>query len=130
MDWVTPYIGLPYEPKGREFPSFDCWGLVRHILMVKKGFDLPLLTENYDDPDNHAEVTKTITVGLVDWTEVSEPEEFDIVILRLMGEPWHCGLLVGKGIMLHTMRGHMSAIEKIDSVKWRNRVEGFYRWDN
>jgi cell wall-associated NlpC family hydrolase len=128
MDWVNQYIGLPYEAKGRSKDAVDCWGLVRLVLQEQKGFILPSFTDLYDDPDNHAEVTKALSIGVVDWGEVDDPEPFDVVILRLMGEPWHCSLYLGDGIMLHTMRGHMSAIEKLDSVKWRNRIEGYYRW--
>lgn len=127
--WVTQYIGLPYLPHGRERDGVDCWGLVRLILQEQRGYELPLLTEHYTDPDNHDEVTRTIMEGLVGWTHVDRPQSFDIVILRLMGHPWHCGLYLGGGMMIHTMRGHMSALEQLASMKWKNRIEGYYRWE-
>jgi hypothetical protein len=37
---------------------------------------------------------------------------------------------MGNNTMLHTQLGHNSGIEVIDGVKWKNRIDGYYRHDS
>ena len=106
----------------------DCYGIARLIYSDRVGIDLPDFLGTYDDADDTVQVQAAIENAIPDFTEVDTPDPFDIIILRLMGHPIHCSLYVGEGKMLHTMKGHMSAIEPMNSVKWKSRIEGIYRW--
>lgn len=129
MDWVSKYIGIPYLSKGRSTSGFDCYGLVREVYIAQLGITLPDFLDDYEDADEQIEAANALKRGMVEFAEVNEPEPMDLIVLRIMGEPWHVGLYLGTGKMLHTMRGHASVIEKINHIKWRNRIEGFYRWE-
>ena len=39
--WISKYIGLPFEDKGRGPSGFDCWGIVTWIYMQELGLILP-----------------------------------------------------------------------------------------
>ena len=128
MDWVIPYIGIPYGSKGEDRSCVDCWGLMRLIYQEQKGVTLPDFSGLYDDSNNAEQAAATIVSGIPSFTKSETPEVFDIIILRIMGWDCHCGLYLGEGRMIHSLEGHSAAIEDIDSHKWKDRIEGFYRW--
>mgnify|MGYP001037211067 CR=1 FL=1 len=58
---------------------------------------------------------------------VDDPQEGDVVLMR--GEQWHVGVVVKKGSMLHAAPPDGRAvIERYNSLHWKSRVKGFYRW--
>jgi hypothetical protein len=58
--------------------------------------------------------------------QVEEPQEGDVVIIR--GRPFHIGVIVESGYMLHAYNGGTSCIEDYNSIRWRNKINGFYRY--
>jgi hypothetical protein len=48
-----------------------------------------------------------------------------LIILHLAGRPWHCALAVNKEWMLHTLEGVNACLERMDSMVWNGRIEGF-----
>jgi len=130
-DWIARYVGLPYQSKGREYPNFDCYGLARHIYREQLGIELPSFDDSYKDAENRAEVAEALSAGLKDWLQldcgIEGWQEFDLIILKLASQPFHCGLYLGRGKMIHTMPGQMCIIERVDGVRWTNRIEGAYR---
>lgn len=124
---MNDYVGLPFLEKGRDRDGLDCWGLVRLVYLEKYGIELPAYTECYKN-------TKDKTIGGVidenlalEWQEVSEPAQGDIIVLRILGQPFHVGLVIDGQRMLHCERGVGSVIENYKGMKWRKRVIGFYR---
>lgn len=63
------------------------------------------------------------------WTPVGwGNEKFgDFVLMRILGDPWHVGVVVGDGLMLHIMKGINSCLERYSCSIWRKRVVNFYR---
>nr|WP_300312726.1 NlpC/P60 family protein [Halomonas sp.] len=124
---VSEYIGLPFAPGGRG-PRYDCYGLLRLVYAERLSILLP----------EHAGYSQTLTpttaamiqAGLVDWTEVPEPAPWDAVLLLVDGQPHHIGLVVSPGWMLHTTRHKDACLEPFTSLYWRDRIEGFYRYDH
>jgi cell wall-associated NlpC family hydrolase len=51
----------------------------------------------------------------------------DVIVLRMRGEPMHVGMVLGDQQMLHIERGINSVIERYGSLRWKNRVVGFFR---
>jgi len=126
---TRPYIGLPFADQGRGPDAWDCWGLIRHVYWHEYGIELPSYTECYGSALEHAEVTALIEYGRANWRVVTDPTEGDLVILRLHGDPWHVGLVVAPGRMLHIHRRTASVVEAFNGMIWRNRVQEFLRWD-
>lgn len=59
-----------------------------------------------------------------------EPEKLgDGVLLRMRGHPFHVGLVLSPGWMLHTNEAAGSAIESFRSMQWANRITGIYRFE-
>lgn len=122
-------IGIPYVNKGRD-PStgLDCWGLLRQFYREFMGIVLPSYTDEYEDAFD-----RTATVRAMDqhapscWIKVEEPRFGDGIRLRIDGSACHVGIYLGHSEMLHTQAGHDSVIDRIDGIRWKNRVVGFYR---
>lgn len=129
-EWVRPWIGLPYADKGRGPDAWDCWGLIRAVLHAQFGHALPSYADDYIAASDHRSVTAAVQAGLLDgWRAVARPKAGDIVILNVGNRPWHCGLVVADNLFLHAQPRTTSSIERLDSLQWRNRIEGYYRHD-
>lgn len=132
--WCAKWVGRPYADKGRGPNAFDCWGLVRAVLRTERGANLPDYADAYTSSCNEQSAPRAVLAGLAaGWQKVMQPAAFDLVILAIARRPWHCGLVVAPGLFLHCPPPHrgstqtLSCIERLDSITWRNRVEGFYR---
>ena len=64
------------------------------------------------------------------WTPVESGQEQpgDGLLMRIMGHPIHCGIVVAKGWMLHVEGGADTAVEPYTDIRWSKRVLGFYRY--
>lgn len=131
--WAGKWIGHPYADHGRG-PSYDCWGLVRAVLAAEAGITLPDYADAYTAANDRLSVASAVELGLADgWKRVELQQAFDLLILRIMGRPWHCGLIVAPGLFLHVPppdkqgRQMLSCIERLDSPHWSRRIEGIYR---
>lgn len=125
MNWVL--VGVPYKSKGRDLLGADCWGLLRLFYIQEFGIVLPSYDEHYTDAFDKESVTGAINSLKSDWVEVSEPKYGDAIKLRLSGHPCHVGVYLGNNEFLHTQHGHDSCIDRLDGIKWKNRIDGFYR---
>lgn len=128
MDWVQKYIGVEFEPCGRG-PRFDCWGLVWKVLTDEFGYDVPSYDDEYEKILDRA-VPRLFAEEAKKWEQVSQPEPGDIVVLRIKGYPWHVGIVIEPGKMLHIPQNINACIEKYNGPLWKKRIEGFYRYRN
>lgn len=125
--WVDKYVGLPFADHGRG-PEYDCWGLVRHVLLEQFGLVLPDYGSTYSSTNDKMTLPDAFRNGLAEeWRKVQDPHEGDIIILNLAGRPMHCGILVGDGCMLHARPTTGSVVESYERLAWIRRVDGFYR---
>lgn len=122
---VSEYIGLPFQSGGRG-PRYDCYGLLRKVYADRLSIQLPTHM-GYTDTLTNA-TAEIIQGGLVDWEPVREPKPWDGVLFYVNGRPNHIGLVLGKGMMLHTTRHKDACIEPYTNPAWRGRIEGFYRY--
>src|SRR6056297_1630322 len=115
-----PFVGVEYEP------PHGCFRLVAKVFNGVYGIDLGKQDEGLEQAENR-DRTARIQQKLIEMTEqVQEPQEGDVVIVR--GRPFHIGVVVEPNWMLHAYNGGTSCIEDYTSLRWRNRVEGFYRY--
>lgn len=129
--WCAAYVGRPFAEKGRGPDGYDCWGLARGVLIDRFGVvDLPDYGRSYAHCNDRETVARTFEAGVRDgWREVCTPRPGDVIILRLAGRPWHCGIIVAGHWMMHAQVGAGVVLERWTRDLWRNRVEGFYRYE-
>lgn len=56
-DQITQYLAVPYVDGGRDLNGWDCWGLVRHVLMTHAGIST-IRSYSHIAPDNKSALTK------------------------------------------------------------------------
>jgi cell wall-associated NlpC family hydrolase len=125
---LRPFIGIPYVDRGSSFQGCDCWGLVWlfHVEVLNTlvpRYDGYASAEGPDIPDR-------ICAGWEQWTQV-EPaaiEVGDVLALRLGRVPLHCGVYIGQGRMLHTLKGRMSCTEEVQGGFWSRSIVRIGRW--
>lgn len=125
---TSKYIEIPYENKGRSFEGADCWGLVRLVYLHEYQIQLSSFTNEYTDASESENVKEVIRYGksLVKYKEKSSPEYGDIIIFKFKGNPCHVGIFIGDNKVLHIMKGTNSVCERLNSIRLKGRIEGYY----
>ena len=118
--WVKKYVCIP-------FAEYNCYSLLRKIYKDELGINLP----HFDDSSSLS-IRKAFDremANFKNWREVKKEAEKDIIILRVKGYPFHIGIVIKKGWMLHTesVVGE-SIIECYERSTWEHRVIGFRRY--
>ena len=125
--WHNKYIGIPFLDKGRDINGIDCWGLVRLVYKQEYNIDLPNFSTDYEADD--AERMKDLLAQYKEgWEKIDSPTEGCIVLFNILGVESHMGIAVSSTHFLHARDRYDSAIESFDSVGWRNRITGFYKY--
>lgn len=123
---LNRYVGLPWRDRGRTPDGCDCWGLLRLVYAGEFGIDLPDHSNGYVDTSDRA-ISGLIGNGLADWTSVAAGREGPLDAILIRQAPWHVGVVVRRGLMLHMPENQSSCIEPYDTGRWSRRVEGIYR---
>jgi hypothetical protein len=125
--WHNKYIGIPFLDKGRDTNGIDCWGLVRLVYKQEYNIDLPNFSTDYeaDDAERMRDLLAQYKEG---WEKIEAPTEGCIVLFNILGVESHMGVAVSSTHFLHARDRYDSAIESFDSVGWRNRITGFYKY--
>lgn len=114
---IEALVGRPYvEP-------FGCFLIVREALEML-GKAIPDYTAGLSESARLAALQDGLATHA---TPVDSPERGDVVLLKVMGEPGHIGIMISPREMLHCMKGTNACIERIDGVRWRGRVLGYWR---
>jgi len=110
---VSPYVGLPLgEP-----PVNDCYELLRFVYQKEFGIELPQGTLQ----------DVQLESSYRDWMKVDEPVSGDAVMLSLPNTPFHCGVYIGAGQMLHATSTTKSHVVSLKAPLYKRRVLGFFR---
>jgi cell wall-associated NlpC family hydrolase len=132
--WAARYIGVPFQPRGRDWDGCDCWGLFRLVYREEFGIDLPSFIGDYEgtgkaDFEDLARLITDATAGSC-WVPIADGEERigDGIALLIGALPVHVGIVVGGKRMLIVEDGLDACTESYAELKWRNRLGGFYRW--
>ena len=119
--WVGDYVGIPFD-------KYNCWQLV--CLIYKQRFKIKLCDygNEYIDSLDKENIKKIYDRELKIWHPIEMPSLGDVIVLKVMGQPWHAGLMVSKQFMLHTERHLESVIESYNGTIWKNKIIGYYRY--
>lgn len=127
--WAGRYVGLEYEDRGRG-PKHDCWSLIRTVYQEQFGLNLPSYAESYATATDAEEIGQLVRgEAQTIWHSIPlrEAQEGDVLVLRIKGQPCHCAVVVMPPLFLHIHQGINAALERWDSLKWRDRISGLYR---
>ena len=114
---IEELVGTPYQE------PFGCFALVREALH-RLGKNVP----DYTDGLPESRSLEALRDGLARHAELVEtPQRGDVVLLRVLGQPGHIGIMLNRREMLHSMAGVNACIERLDSVRWKGRVLEFWR---
>lgn len=127
---IIPYIGVPYQPRGKYPTSADCWTLIRAFALNELGLDFPEFMYDVEYLQASAEERIMEEVGPMGrrWEKVEDPGVGTVILFRMRGLISHCAIGIGDSLILHTLEGRMSCIEPFEN--WKQRVFGIYRWKN
>jgi cell wall-associated NlpC family hydrolase len=120
------FVGIPFVDRGRDLKGCDCWGLLT-LVYAKIGVDLPSHRDDYQTVADRDEVARILGNGKSQWRLVHDERPTDAVLLKLAGRPFHVGVVVRPGLMLHALPGTGAAIEDYRSHNYSRRIMGFYR---
>lgn len=101
-DFIKDYLRCEFAQNAYGPDKFDCFGLVWYVNKHHNGVDLP----RFDDVEHQlSRIQSEIRnqENSDDWIEVTERQDFDIVVMRRAGEAHHVGvwLEVDGGRVLH-----------------------------
>lgn len=114
-EWVV----IPYLDNGNTSAGVDCLGLVSLILTRETGVFMPSLkAENWEEAETYWQNFVPISLG--------EIRMFDVIVMSEKTTAIsHCGVVIGKNIMIHALEGHGVIVSKIST--WKSRIRGAYR---
>lgn len=126
---LKSYITVPFLEKGRSKAGWDCWGVAYVMYKEFLNIDLPLYLDNYTSTEQK-DVLGVLIEGQLEkmWMETKVPQPLDIISIRLRNRPMHVGVYIGKGRFIHALENTGTAIERTDSITWKNRILGYYRY--
>lgn len=110
-------IGVPYE-------QMNCFAIAKKFYSQVMGIEL----KSYHD-GKRVETKESskclIYTNLGDFSEVAIPNFGDLILLKLWGIESHIGIYLGEGLMLHSIQGTGSVIDR--TSRWGKNVVGYYR---
>jgi cell wall-associated NlpC family hydrolase len=110
--WADKFVGLKFKLGGRDWPEFDCYGLVRWVLFEQSGLVLP----RYDGDDkreiaHHAMAMKQVSVDAASPLDVAVLLTDIRVGLTWKSAPVHIGVFVSEKAILHVEEGFCSRVQ-------------------
>jgi cell wall-associated NlpC family hydrolase len=124
---MIEYIGKSYKAFSRGPDSFDCCGLVMDIYSKTLGITLTdhAYSNTHEFRDNAIIYNQEESAKV--WDKIQSPKLHDLVVFNIGGYPVHVGVMIDSKRFIHAHESCGIAIESVESVKWRNRINGYYR---
>ena len=127
--WVRQYVGIPFRYQGRDHDGLDCYGLI--VVVHREVFDHHLPDyQGYGWAPTRFDLMPAFSQALEQgpWAPTETPGPGDSILLRVAGQPIHCGVVVSDTHMLHALNGVGVCVERFDGAHWARRVCGFFRY--
>lgn len=128
-DFIRKSLAVPFVEKGRGFDGWDCWGLVycyfKHVKMIQ----LPEYLD-YNSTTEYKQLKVLIDNARPSWIAVDKPQQGDIAVFNLSGEPTHIAIIIDNRNMLHAEAKVGTFLEQYTGAVWGKRIEGIYRYNS
>lgn len=125
MDDYTDLLGVKFKVHGRsKEEGFDCYGLAIEVLR-RNGIEMK--DEFYSDLKTRNEVNEGIKREN-SYMRIEKPRKNCIIEIAVHGEPLHCAVYIGNGMMIHTTQSTRVVIEPLS--RYKSRVLGYYDVSN
>lgn len=124
--YLGDLLGVPYKIHGRDKNGYDCYGLAIEVLR-RYGYELKDYLYSEANSDTKNEVY-SLAINGIEHTELKNPEIGCIVLLEVRGQPFHVGVYIGSGKIIHASIDRGVVIENL--VRWENRIKGYYKVNN
>lgn len=109
----------------------DCCGLLTQIYKNELGIELPDYLDLYENTIDHQVISKAMLFEKQSrWVDVDDPQEFDVIVLRIRNVPMHLGIVTKPKHMIHCSRGINTVHERFDGMRWKDKIIGYSRWVN
>lgn len=123
----TDLIGLPYTLHGRDVKKgLDCYGLVMEV-SKRMGYYAP----EYGNPECDPTLLSRVKEERTDCYIALEKPEPGCLVLFCIIHPYvtHIGVVLDDcNQFIHVVKDKNVCIEKLNSISWRHRIKGFYKW--
>ena len=119
MNWWGRYIGMPYD-------RAHCWELVRKVYQDHRGIELPSYGEV--SARDLVRVARKISEEQGAWDAVTEPQAFDVALMRGRSAVWHVGVMTDPAHVMHTERASNAVRIRVDDMAMRGRIVGYRRY--
>ena len=123
MRRIADLIGKEFKDGGRGPDGYDCWGLASEVFK-RFGIELPDYKISCEEKN---EINGKIKSERKKWErcagEIPVPA---LVVFMENGVCNHTGVHIGNGRFIHARERSGVAIESMDSVVWKKRIEGVY----
>lgn len=127
-EFVHWAVGVPFVEKGRDYSGWDCWGSVWCAYRDVYGIFLPKYLD-YESTVEYEQLRLLIDHGKKTWVHVTKPQSGDVAVFNISGAPCHVAMVVDGRNALHAERKIGTFIEPLNSIIWKKRLEGFYRYE-
>lgn len=125
MNRIVDLIGVPFKNGGRDKSGMDCWGLT---LEVFSRYDINL-PDYKISCDSQIEINNKVNTERNKWERCTGDLPVPaLIVFNDQGVCNHVGVYIGENKFIHARIGTGVAIESMDSMFWKRRIEGGYRW--
>lgn len=115
-----------FDENGTGPEQFNCWNLCREIYH-RAGRELPVQNEYIKDLFHRDKVIKEFRKNM--FKKINQPEFLAIVTIKLRSRCiTHMGCMINKIQFIHISRQFGVSITRLDDRKWKNKIEGLYRY--
>ncbi len=123
FDIYADLIGKEFKFCGRGPEQYDCLGLM-YELHNRLGIELPHQASIIDKQLRSAAMES----GKELFDKLEQPISACLIAFRVGGILAHIGMYIGEGKFIHIERKKRVCIEKLNSLVWSKRIEGYYKF--
>jgi len=124
-EFINMAVGVPFLDHGRDFQGWDCWGLA--VRAYKECFGIVIEDFCGLTGLNSRESEKLYKDYRNSWVDIERGKEMPGDLVIMGGDIIHVGVVVKKGMMVHTEDKLDTCVESYTSGIWITRILGIHR---